>query len=80
MTVVPAGPDPAALVTDDAVTAAIEARKQVLMRPPAVIFGDPGEAEKYLTRKMLEAASGPVVAAWQRWEEDQLDAKEPPAT
>jgi hypothetical protein len=68
MTVVPPGPDPAALVTDDAVAAAYAAyQKAWLTRNQS----NPLFAE-HVVRDILEAAAFPIVAAWQHWEEDQL--------
>ncbi len=65
MTVLPPGPDPAVLVTDDAVAAAQMADGDVVHRWA-------GGLPDARVRRLLEAAAFPIVAAWQHWEEEML--------
>ena len=68
---VPAGPDPADLVTDDAVAAAGNAMREKWLRE------HPGIAALELdpmdwARTALEAGADMIVAAWQHWEEARM--------
>ena len=70
MTVVPAGPGPADLVTDEAVYAAALAMCRHQCRACAADLREcdctPPDWEMELARVALEAAAGLVAAAWQR--------------
>jgi hypothetical protein len=74
MTVIPPGPDPATLVTDDAV----EAAARVMFRDYERQY-----SAGHLTwrdfaddaREILESAALMIVAAWQHWEEEQADGR-----
>lgn len=60
MTSLPPGPDPAELITD-----------QVIEDTHTELGGGFGTEE---IRAVLIAGANAVIAAWQRWEESQLDA------